>query len=133
MPRTRKTQSGAPAQSLGSGIAGVRYGEGEDLRALQQAAPAPDNRAGGPPGTAAPQPGLPASPVSPPPMPKPGLLTAPTTRPNEPLTAGLVSGPGPGPEALVAQTVSPQAKFFRELALATGRKKFDELARRSGG
>ena len=27
-------------------------------------------------------------------------LNAPTTRPNEPLTAGLPSGPGPGPEAL---------------------------------
>jgi hypothetical protein len=27
-------------------------------------------------------------------------LNAPSTRPNEPLTAGLATGPGPGPEAL---------------------------------
>lgn len=27
-------------------------------------------------------------------------LTAPTQRPDEPLTAGIASGPGPGPEAL---------------------------------
>lgn len=27
-------------------------------------------------------------------------LTAPSTRPNEPITAGLPTGPGPGPEAL---------------------------------
>lgn len=29
-----------------------------------------------------------------------GQLTAPTDRPGEPVTAGLASGPGPGPEAL---------------------------------
>ena len=29
-----------------------------------------------------------------------GPLNAPTTRPNEPITAGLTGGPGPGPEAL---------------------------------
>lgn len=31
-----------------------------------------------------------------------GPLDAPTQRPNEPLTAGLPSGPGPGPGALAA-------------------------------
>lgn len=31
-------------------------------------------------------------------------LTAPTSRPNEPLTAGLVSGAGPGPEAIRQQS-----------------------------
>lgn len=29
-----------------------------------------------------------------------GALTRPTERPNEPLTAGIASGPGPGPEAM---------------------------------
>jgi hypothetical protein len=29
-----------------------------------------------------------------------GPLTAPTGQPNQPLTAGLPTGPGPGPEAL---------------------------------
>ena len=28
------------------------------------------------------------------------MLTDPTQRPNEPITAGLPSGPGPGPEAI---------------------------------
>lgn len=36
-----------------------------------------------------------------------GPLTAPSDRPNEPLTAGLASGPGPGPEALGVQAMSP--------------------------
>lgn len=33
-------------------------------------------------------------------MPQPAPLDAPTARPQEPLTAGIPSGPGPGPEAL---------------------------------
>src|SRR4051812_37148411 len=36
-------------------------------------------------------------------------LTAPTTRPNEPLTAGLATGPGGGPEMLQSQ-VDPLVK-----------------------
>lgn len=53
---------------------------------------------------------LPSQPASPPPAPStpgggvaiPGQLgfTDPTQRPNEPVTAGLPVGPGPGPEAL---------------------------------
>jgi hypothetical protein len=36
-----------------------------------------------------------------PPIPEGGILNQPTNRPNEPLTAGLPIGPGPGTEALV--------------------------------
>lgn len=42
-----------------------------------------------------PQPGLSRRP--------PPALTAPTSRPNEPVQAGLSTGPGPGPEALGVQ------------------------------
>lgn len=45
--------------------------------------------------------------MTPPPQPRPTrtpddspMLTAPTQRPDEPITAGLSVGPGPGPEAL---------------------------------
>ena len=134
MPRTRRTESGAPAQSMQTGAPGVRYGEGKDLAAMREAAPIPNNRAGSPSPPAPQQPGLPAEATSQPssPMPKPGLLTAPTIRPNEPLTAGLRSGPGAGPEGLqVAPAESPLGKFLRDLSAQTGRTVFAEMARRS--
>lgn len=34
---------------------------------------------------------------------KPGGLMSPSTAPNEPITAGLPVGPGPGPEAMIPQ------------------------------
>jgi hypothetical protein len=71
-------QSGTqPAQY----IAGLPYGEGQATMQQQMSAPM-----AGP----SPVPGLPA--VTP--------LTAPTERPNEPLTAGMDFGAGPGSEAL---------------------------------
>jgi hypothetical protein len=71
-------QSGTqPAQY----IAGLPYGEGQATMQQQMSAPM-----AGP----APVPGLPA--VTP--------LTAPTERPNEPITAGMDFGAGPGSEAL---------------------------------
>jgi hypothetical protein len=64
-------------------------------------APAPTGGANGPP-----QPGLP-------PVTGPGILPFlhPSNRPNEPVTAGLPTGPGPGPEALtgVGAVVANQA------------------------
>lgn len=62
-------------------IPGLPYGEGQATMQQQQAAPM-----AGPTAT----PGLPS--VTP--------LTAPTERPNEPLTAGMDFGAGPGSEAL---------------------------------
>jgi hypothetical protein len=55
------------------------YGEGEELKAMQGAAPM----------YAAPAP------------PRPPDLFAPSARPGEPITAGVPIGEGPGPEALV--------------------------------
>lgn len=43
--------------------------------------------------------------------PEPGSLprlSDPTARPNEPITAGMPMGPGPGPEALTAQSFGPE-------------------------
>lgn len=42
-------------------------------------------------------------------------LTAPTQRPDEPLTAGIASGPGPGPEALGGVGLDPTADELRAL------------------
>lgn len=52
---------------------------------------------------AVPLPAAPPVPASPPPGPAPGSFGAfdrPTERPNEPITAGMAMGPGPGPEVL---------------------------------
>ena len=70
---------------------GLPYGARGELVAAQQAVPmGPGPTAGGPP--SAPGGEAPAQSVLP--------LGAPTQRPDEPVTAGLPIGPGPGPEAL---------------------------------
>lgn len=77
---------------------GGEYGSVTQLRNAQKVIPLPDANPPMPPPAAA---GTPAPPgggggVA------PGDInfTAPTNRPNEPVTAGLPIGPGPGPEAL---------------------------------
>lgn len=73
---------------------GEPYGQRQQLEQAQQAVPLPNNT------------NTPAAPQAPPqggPMPAlPGAqpFTRPTERPNEPVTAGLPVGAGPGPEAL---------------------------------
>lgn len=47
---------------------------------------------------------------SPTPDQAPSLLSAPSARPAEPLTAGLPSGPGPGPEALASPSMFGQRR-----------------------
>lgn len=147
MPRRRRTQSGAPAQKMGS-VPGQRYGEGVAQQEMQAQLPAPDNRvmaarpsapAAGPPveqqEPAAPMMSLQdiiqrASMAG---MEGGGMLGMPTQRPDEPITAGLSSGPGPGPEALgPALSVSTQGRFLRELSQRTGNPYFARLADRSG-
>ena len=48
-----------------------------------------------------------------------GGLTGPTMRPGEPVTAGLPSGAGPGPEVLATHEPGV-ADVYRRLAIATG-------------
>lgn len=69
------------------------YGQRAALERQQQAVPLPAARPVATP--AGPQAAAPAVPVMP-----PAPLDRPTERPDEPITAGLPSGAGPGPEAL---------------------------------
>jgi hypothetical protein len=59
-------------------------------------------------------------------------LSGPTQRPNEPVTAGLPSGPGPGPEALQASgqlnQSSPLAMTLSTTARVTGSAVLANLA-----
>ena len=73
---------------------GLPYGDRQKLIQAQHAVPMAPAPA---PQTA---PAAPAAPQTP--TPPPGALDflRPTERPNEPVTAGLPIGPGPGPEAL---------------------------------
>ena len=120
----RKPSNPAPVSNPGSGrrtdggptqaaryMAGGQYGEGRALMEAQQGAPmaaAPQPRVSGAPAAAAVK-NLP--PITP--------LTAPSERPNEPLTAGMPFGAGPGPEVLgtqqpaqsLSQTISKMLPF----------------------
>lgn len=61
-----------------------------------------------------------------------GLLKDPTQRPNEPVTAGLRSGPGPGPEVLQQMQGSPTGRTLREMSRLTGDPLFADLAAKAG-
>ena len=91
---------------------GQEYGQRSQQRAAQRAVPlAPPPQAGpaAAPAAAPPQQGgppMPSGPPSllsgPPPADHQGLVSFlhPTARPQEPITAGMPTGPGPGPEVL---------------------------------
>lgn len=56
-------------------------------------------------------------------------LGGPSMRPNEPSTAGLSSGPGPGPEALAGRGAPMKAsQFWRTLYEQTGDEEYARLA-----
>ncbi len=64
----------------------------------------------------------------------PTSLLAPTQRPDEPVTAGLTTGPGPGPEVLFGPSTKA-SDTFAYLAEQTGDSYFlqlAELSRRQG-
>lgn len=141
MPRKPKTSAGRPAQGV-EAIAGQTYGRGVEQEQLQRAMPSPDAQ------TEARQAVAAAAPQA---VPAPqqqmsfeqllsgaqgagqdaGLLTSPTQRPDEPLTAGLAIGRGPGPEVLRARLPeSPGVQFLNRMASLTGDPYFADLARR---
>lgn len=93
---SRRTDGG-PTQGA-KYIPGGQYGEAKALMDQQQSAPMA--AASKPSISTARTGGILQSlpPVTP--------LTAPTERPNEPLTAGMPFGPGPGPEAFATQQSS---------------------------
>ena len=118
MPRTAKAKPQSPQAA-----AGQAYGERQAQVESQQAMPLPNMRQ-----------------VNAPPMPAgaqgqellhqarsanlvvPGGITHPTDRPDEPITAGLSTGPGLGPEALptVKRPESDYARMLRLMTRATG-------------
>lgn len=157
MPRKRK-----PATQAVQVPKGLPYGQGEAAAAQQRAIPLP-----GPGSTPQPQRGTPASAgvSSAPPadavnpmalaiqaaqaMPAPqGGLLAPSRRPGEPVTAGLSTGPGPGPEALPLQAfgaeddvlmdlinayrIAPSPALARLIELARGRATASQRQRDAG-
>ncbi len=105
---SRRTDGG-PTQGARY-MRGGKYGEGQEMMGLQQAAPmAAAPRASRP----APSPQRRAASSAP-------LvgLTEPTQRPDEPLTAGMPFGPGPGLESLNLPSNAPRklSTIFSELA-----------------
>ena len=112
----------APAQN---------YGERQQQQAAQRAIPVGPSPPAAAPGAepgAERQPGLPQS-LPPAPAGGPGVLPFlhPSNRPNEPVTAGLPTGPGPGPEALtgvgaIAQNQAAEQGTLKNLlgSLANG-------------
>jgi hypothetical protein len=93
----------------------VPYGTGAALAESQAQMPVSSPQAPAP--TAGP-PGLPGQPQAPP-GPAPGSLGdfhAPTERPGEPITHGLPSGPGGGPEVLATPTTRPALGLLQQVA-----------------
>lgn len=157
MPRTRRpsTLSGAPAQPTAP-VPGQTYGMGVEQQQLAEAMPAPNVQPSAPDASpasmAVPPPSAGAPTAGPPPNPaqaraeqyqaalaaaqqlqgKAGMLRVPSQRPNEPVTAGLTIGPGPGPEALGMPRGNPTGNTLRKLAAATGDSYLRELAERAG-
>lgn len=150
MPRkAKRTQSGQPAQPV-SPVPGQMYGAGVEQARLQATMPAPNLRLA--PGVSSPQATPAAAPTAPaapsgPSQPErfraaiqaaqelqsqTGLLRQPTTKPDEPLTAGLLTGPGPGPEVLGTRFGNPTAATLYKLSQITGDPLFANLARRAG-
>lgn len=89
-----------------------QYGQAAKQQRAQEAMPLPAMRP-------APQPGTQSA--APAPMVAPGApdvaLNAPTQRPDEPVTAGLPFGPGPGPEILAQYGVPQRAEMNTARAL----------------
>lgn len=104
-----------PTKTAVSQLTNLQYGQKQNLEqavaqtpAQPQAPPAPSGGAAPPSGTAPAQ----AAPVLPGSM---GAFTRPTERPNEPITHGLPTGPGAGPEIL-GGTPSTLVDYLKQLA-----------------
>lgn len=136
MPRSRKTATGAPAQPV-EAMTGQQYGRAKVQEALQQAMPVPAPTPVTAPTT---QTSAPTE-TQPAPQPRPrltpeqamsvvsgmgGVLSAPDDNPALPITDGLSTGPGRGPE--VFQNQSTFGDTLRRLAMQTNDPIFMELA-----
>jgi hypothetical protein len=123
MPRAKKTRSGDPAQKVES-VAGQRYGEGVAQQQMQQAMPAPNRAAAPMPGsnvvTAGTQPAAPPRDMAAVQQMLQQLPTNMMRRPTQnarPVTHGLPTGPGAGPEVLQRfQSRVPALQVYEALA-----------------
>lgn len=107
-----------------STVPGQEYGAATAQRQAQRTVPMAQQNT--PPVESAPTPTA-AKPASA--LPQPGSMPyiAPTQRPNEPVTAGLPFGPGPGPEALGAQTLNA-SQHLADAARMSGSPTLSNLA-----
>ena len=124
---------------------GQAYGQKGEAIAAQQQIPLPQGQGPTMPaaqGQAGPQPGQPTQPVDLMQAAQqfdPGItpLTAPSQRPGEPVTTGLATGPGAGPEIFSQPSrASASADVLTALAQASGNDAFLDLAsriRQAGG
>lgn len=151
MPRTAKpqtrttTMTGAPAQPIGA-VAGQEYGMGVAQMDLQRQLPAPNVQTS--PSAAPPQPAATPPQVAPEVSGQPvqptameaaaampggkGLFETPPVS-GHVLTAGLSSGPGPGPEIMsMNPTISPLRAQWENMSRLTGDPYFANLARNYG-
>lgn len=142
MPRAKKTAQGSPGQPV-QAFAGQTYGEGERQEELQRSMPAPNVEE-----VSAPRPTpVQSQEVSETGQPQQrsrtsftdvtaalqgmgGILRAPDDKPTVPITDGLPTGPGRGPEAL--QRSTQLGNTLRRLAMQTNDPIFAELASKIG-
>lgn len=111
-PLSRRTDGG-PAQGIKS-LPNAGYGENKDFKQIQKGAPMAKSAA---------RPAMQ--------MPNVPSLGAPSARPNEPITAGIPLGPGPGPEALGKKGPADQ-KLADLQALADYLPQFERYANTPG-
>lgn len=138
MPRAKKTLAGGQGQGV-KPVTGQTYGAAKTQQMLQEAMPAPAAPQMKAP-TPAPQPQQSQQqPMAARPNPQDilsqlrgqgGVLTAPDDRPNVPITDGLATGPGRGPEAF--STRSPLKSTIETLAMQTGDPIFYQIAAKLG-
>lgn len=132
MPRTRQPAQAPNAQAYGQ--AGEQLAAQKQIPLPQVTSPTP----GAAPQTA-PTAGPPTDPLAAATAFEPGItpLTAGTDRPHEPVTAGLSTGPGPGPEVFNQTGQSQRAvDTLTMMARVTGDQRYAEMATdilRSGG
>lgn len=139
MPRAKKTIGGAPGQPV-QAVAGQTYGEGVRQEALQKTMPMPNqtNTAIPPRPPVAQQDNeataqtqqAPTQDVMAQIAGMGGILRAPDENPNIPVTDGLTTGPGRGPDALMGG--SQMEQMLRRLALQTNDPVFYEILSKVG-
>lgn len=124
-------RSGTPGKSYGNRqdlnqavkvATGEPYGVAQQLENAQRAIPLPNSAATPASPAAAPAP----VDAGPPALPGQSPFDRPTERPQEPVTAGLPSGPGPGPEILAS---APPDLIGAQLRTLFARYPNDDLLR----